>query len=109
MIDLPMMSRLIDALPPHGRMIFLGDRDQLASVEAGAVLGISVLSSVTGLPGTRPPAQSPDRERYSCRFGNSGSSVARQSVPAAKTATVSAAIPESVSWPRRLIAATKLR
>lgn len=39
MIDLPMMSRLIDALPTHGRVIFLGDRDQLASVEAGAVLG----------------------------------------------------------------------
>ena len=39
MIDLPMMSRLIDALPEHGRVIFLGDRDQLASVEAGAVLG----------------------------------------------------------------------
>ncbi|EGT4253590.1 exodeoxyribonuclease V subunit alpha [Citrobacter amalonaticus] len=39
MIDLPMMSRLIDALPSHGRVIFLGDRDQLASVEAGAVLG----------------------------------------------------------------------
>lgn len=39
MIDLPMMSRLIDALPQHARVIFLGDRDQLASVEAGAVLG----------------------------------------------------------------------
>jgi exodeoxyribonuclease V alpha subunit len=39
MIDLPMMSRLIEALPAHARVIFLGDRDQLASVEAGAVLG----------------------------------------------------------------------
>lgn len=39
MIDLPMMARLIDALPEHGRVFFLGDRDQLASVEAGAVLG----------------------------------------------------------------------
>jgi len=39
MIDLTMMSRLINALPPHARVIFLGDRDQLASVEAGAVLG----------------------------------------------------------------------
>ncbi|WP_313668844.1 exodeoxyribonuclease V subunit alpha [Atlantibacter sp.] len=39
MIDLPMMARLIAALPPHARVIFLGDRDQLASVEAGAVLG----------------------------------------------------------------------
>lgn len=39
MIDLPMMSRLIDALPAHGRVIFLGDRDQLASVEAGRCWG----------------------------------------------------------------------
>jgi exodeoxyribonuclease V alpha subunit len=39
MVDLPMMARLIVALPPKARVIFLGDRDQLASVEAGAVLG----------------------------------------------------------------------
>jgi ATP-dependent exoDNAse (exonuclease V) alpha subunit len=39
MIDLPMMARLISALPLHARVIFLGDRDQLASVEAGALLG----------------------------------------------------------------------
>lgn len=39
MIDLTMMSRLIEALSAHARVIFLGDRDQLASVEAGAVLG----------------------------------------------------------------------
>ncbi|CDG48266.1 Exodeoxyribonuclease V alpha chain [Serratia symbiotica SCt-VLC] len=39
MVDLPMMARLIAALPERARVIFLGDRDQLASVEAGAVLG----------------------------------------------------------------------
>lgn len=39
MIDLPMMAKLIAALPARARIIFLGDRDQLASVEAGAVLG----------------------------------------------------------------------
>lgn len=39
MIDLPMMSHLLDALPDHARLILLGDRDQLASVEAGSVLG----------------------------------------------------------------------
>lgn len=39
MVDLPMMAKLIAALPGHARVIFLGDRDQLASVEAGAVLG----------------------------------------------------------------------
>ncbi len=39
MVDLPMMARLLDALPRHARLILLGDKDQLASVEAGAVLG----------------------------------------------------------------------
>lgn len=39
MVDLPMMYKLIDALPKHARLILLGDKDQLASVEAGAVLG----------------------------------------------------------------------
>lgn len=39
MIDLPMMARLLDALPDHASVIFIGDKDQLASVEAGSVLG----------------------------------------------------------------------
>lgn len=39
MIDLTLMSRLLAALPPHARLILLGDRDQLAAVEAGNVLG----------------------------------------------------------------------
>jgi exodeoxyribonuclease V alpha subunit len=39
MIDLEMMDALMGALPPHARLILLGDKDQLASVEAGSVLG----------------------------------------------------------------------
>ncbi|MCG6862489.1 MAG: exodeoxyribonuclease V subunit alpha [Chromatiaceae bacterium] len=39
MVDLPLMSRLLGALPAHARLILLGDEDQLASVEAGMVLG----------------------------------------------------------------------
>ncbi|MCW2257978.1 exodeoxyribonuclease V alpha subunit [Providencia alcalifaciens] len=39
MVDLPMMGKLIEALPANVKLIFLGDKDQLASVEAGAVLG----------------------------------------------------------------------
>ncbi len=39
MVDLPMMYKLFDALPEQARIILLGDKDQLASVEAGAVLG----------------------------------------------------------------------
>lgn len=39
MVGLEMMSCLLDALPEQARLILLGDKDQLASVEAGAVLG----------------------------------------------------------------------
>lgn len=39
MVDLPLMTRLLDALPRQARLILLGDRNQLASVETGAVLG----------------------------------------------------------------------
>ncbi|MGH1448433.1 MAG: exodeoxyribonuclease V subunit alpha, partial [Pseudomonadaceae bacterium] len=39
MIDLEMMACVLDALPAGARLILLGDKDQLASVEAGAVLG----------------------------------------------------------------------
>ncbi|MCH1920895.1 exodeoxyribonuclease V subunit alpha [Shewanella sp. A3A] len=38
MVDLPLMAKLLDALPEHAQLILLGDQDQLASVEAGAVL-----------------------------------------------------------------------
>lgn len=38
MVDLALMSKLVDALKPDARLILLGDKDQLASVESGAVL-----------------------------------------------------------------------
>jgi len=39
MVDLALMSKLVQALPATCRLILVGDKDQLASVEAGAVLG----------------------------------------------------------------------
>lgn len=39
MADLALMAKLVEALPARARLILLGDKDQLASVEAGAVLG----------------------------------------------------------------------
>ena len=39
MVDLPMMAQLMEALGDNTRLILLGDKDQLASVEAGSVLG----------------------------------------------------------------------
>ena len=39
MIDLALMSKLLEAIPATARLILIGDKDQLASVEAGSVLG----------------------------------------------------------------------
>jgi len=46
MVDLPLMSRLFDAVRPDARLVLLGDSDQLASVDAGAVLRDLVESPV---------------------------------------------------------------
>ncbi len=39
MVDLALMTKLIQAVPDNARLILIGDKDQLASVEAGSVLG----------------------------------------------------------------------
>jgi exodeoxyribonuclease V alpha subunit len=52
MVSLPLMARLLEALRPQARLILVGDPDQLASVEAGAVLGdlVSRPPVTDGLP-----------------------------------------------------------
>lgn len=95
MIDLEMMHALLKALPPHAALVLLGDKDQLASVEAGAVLGdlcqqaqqggyrpalLDALSAAgagdlaqwqrrEGVAGTQPLAQRIVMLRHSHRFG----------------------------------------
>jgi exodeoxyribonuclease V alpha subunit len=39
MVDLETMAAVLAAMPPRARLVLLGDKDQLASVEAGGVLG----------------------------------------------------------------------
>ena len=39
MVDLALMSKLVQAVPLDARLVLIGDKDQLASVEAGSVLG----------------------------------------------------------------------
>lgn len=39
MVDVDLMASVFDALPASAQLILLGDKDQLASVDAGAVLG----------------------------------------------------------------------
>ena len=49
MLDLALASRLLDALPEGARLILLGDKDQLAAVEAGAVF-----AEIAADPGLTP-------------------------------------------------------
>ena len=44
MIDVPMFAKVLDAMSDTCRIILLGDKDQLASVEAGSLLGDFCLS-----------------------------------------------------------------
>ncbi len=48
MASLSLMARLVDAVRPDARLILVGDHEQLASVEAGAVLGDIVGPAGTG-------------------------------------------------------------
>lgn len=61
MVDLPMMARVAAALPAPARLVLLGDKDQLASVEAGNVLG-----DICG--GGADPAYSADLHACLCRL-----------------------------------------
>lgn len=48
MVDLANMRRLVEAVPAEARLVLLGDRDQLASVEAGCVLADLVGDGASG-------------------------------------------------------------
>jgi exodeoxyribonuclease V alpha subunit len=56
MVDLALMAKLFRAIPASARVILLGDKDQLASVEAGAVLGDICAAAATEVVGTRSTA-----------------------------------------------------
>ena len=52
MVDLPLMAKLVAAIPESARLILLGDPDQLSAVEAGSVLGALVEAANAGALGT---------------------------------------------------------
>ncbi|GAA3631062.1 exodeoxyribonuclease V subunit alpha [Kineosporia mesophila] len=83
MVSLTLMARLLEALRPATRLILIGDPDQLASVEAGAVLGDLVDRSSLGhrtadftaalqrvLPGSTVPGVEPSPDTPTARFRN---------------------------------------
>ncbi|MGH9107176.1 MAG: exodeoxyribonuclease V subunit alpha, partial [Acidimicrobiales bacterium] len=56
MVSLPLMARLVDAVRPEARLVLIGDHQQLASVEAGAVL-----ADIVGPAGRYPIGHGPRR------------------------------------------------
>ena len=68
MVHLEMMDALLQALPSTSRLVLLGDKDQLASVEAGAVLGDLCRDAAAG--------------RYSADTAQFVQAVAGQTLPA---------------------------
>ncbi|PMS20463.1 exodeoxyribonuclease V subunit alpha [Trinickia dabaoshanensis] len=74
MIDVSLAAQLFDALSPGTRLVLLGDKDQLAAVEAGAVFaelsasprfseaGIARIARATGTDGARVRASLPRAE-----------------------------------------------
>lgn len=99
MIHLEMMAALLQAMPPHARLVLLGDKDQLASVEAGSVLGDlcahaaevrydaasrDYLLAATGetLPASEAMGSALDQQtvmlRHSRRFGTTIGALARE-------------------------------
>lgn len=49
MVDLPLMAKLVDAVPDTATLVLIGDPDQLPAVEAGDVLGGLCAASGDGL------------------------------------------------------------
>jgi exodeoxyribonuclease V alpha subunit len=65
MVSLALVARLLDAIRPDARLVLLGDPEQLASVEAGSVLG-----DVVGDATTAPRASAPSRAALAAAAGH---------------------------------------
>ncbi|OGQ98295.1 MAG: exodeoxyribonuclease V subunit alpha [Deltaproteobacteria bacterium RIFOXYD12_FULL_55_16] len=68
MIDAALMAKLFAAVPSAARIVLLGDKDQLASVEAGSILGDICAAAMEGGPGKNPLARCLVRLTESFRF-----------------------------------------
>jgi exodeoxyribonuclease V alpha subunit len=77
MVDGALMAKLMEAVAPNARVILLGDKDQLASVEAGAIMGDLY----------PPPSIAPG---YSAALAKRAKELADESLPAAPNALANA-------------------
>ncbi len=83
MLDLALARRLLDAVPQAARIVLLGDKDQLAAVESGAVF-----SDLSASPALSPAT----REALVALCGVAPAALQ------APASTASTALPDSVVW-----------
>jgi exodeoxyribonuclease V alpha subunit len=77
MVDVALLAKLVRAVPPTARLLLVGDKDQLASVEAGAILG-----DIYGRDGARGSGAAP---RYSADVAAAVQAVTGEEPPIAET------------------------
>lgn len=82
MVHLEMMASVLAALPPTAMLILLGDKDQLASVEAGAVLGDLCHDAQAGgyTPATIAYAEAASGVAIDAAFAGRAGALAQQTV-----------------------------
>ena len=98
MVSLTMMSRLVEAVRPDARLVLVGDPDQLASVEAGAVLGDLVERPVAA---TTPTATQVESSAGSDLAGLSAHERERLSPRVSCGSTTSTGSPRTIAGARR--------
>ena len=101
MLDLALATRLVEALPAEARLVLLGDKDQLAAVESGAVfaelsadprLSEAAVREIAAVCGTTPAAVA----------ATLGAASAATSAGASRGITTAPpALPDSVVWLQR--------
>ena len=90
MVNVTLMARLLEALRPQARLVLVGDPDQLAPVEAGAVLA-DIVEAGTHRPGTSALGASLVRARAARRRARS-SGCATTTARSARSQTLAAAV-----------------
>ncbi len=82
MVHLEMMASLLDALPPTALLVLLGDKDQLASVEAGAVMADLCQEAQAGAytPATLAHMEAATGQQVPAQFAGNGGPLAQQTV-----------------------------
>ncbi|MFZ9483255.1 MAG: exodeoxyribonuclease V subunit alpha, partial [Ilumatobacteraceae bacterium] len=98
MVPLPLMARLMEAMPTEARLVLVGDPDQLESVELGAVLGDLTSVAESGAPS--PLSGRLVRLLRAVRYGGESPIALLATairVPDASAANVLAAMPASAS------------